>query len=54
MNHAISNSGLSSSICRIIPFSIRRAEICGQPNYGVITSTKIDSRQIQFGLKLVF
>jgi hypothetical protein len=24
------------------------------PNYGVITSTKIDSRQIQFGLKLVF
>nr|MDQ3010610.1 hypothetical protein [Acidobacteriota bacterium] len=23
-------------------------------NYGVITSTKIDSRQIQFGLKLVF
>ena len=25
-----------------------------QPDYGVITSTKIDSRQIQFGLKLVF
>ena len=24
------------------------------PNYGVITGTKIDSRQIQFGLKLVF
>ena len=24
------------------------------PNYGVITSTRIDSRQIQFGLKLVF
>jgi hypothetical protein len=24
------------------------------PDYGVITSTKIDSRQIQFGLKLVF
>jgi len=24
------------------------------PNYGVITSTKIDSRQIQFALKLVF
>jgi hypothetical protein len=24
------------------------------PNFGVITSTKIDSRQIQFGLKLVF
>jgi hypothetical protein len=23
-------------------------------NYGVITSTKIDSRQIQFGLKFVF
>ena len=26
----------------------------GQPNYGVITGTKIDSRQIQFALKLVF
>ncbi|HMC64512.1 MAG TPA: hypothetical protein VKI65_06210, partial [Gemmataceae bacterium] len=26
----------------------------GQPTYGVITSTKIDSRQIQFALKLVF
>jgi hypothetical protein len=24
------------------------------PNYGVITSTRIDSRQIQFGLKFVF
>ena len=24
------------------------------PNYGVITSTRLDSRQIQFGLKLVF
>src|SRR5262245_4018156 len=26
----------------------------GTPNYGVISSTKIDSRQIQFALKLVF
>ena len=26
----------------------------GSPNYGVITSTKIDSRQLQFALKLVF
>ena len=24
------------------------------PNYGVITSTRLDSRQIQFGLKFVF
>jgi hypothetical protein len=49
---AISNSGLSSSICRIIRFSATGESIA--PNYGVITSTKIDSRQIQFGLKLVF
>jgi len=25
-----------------------------QPDYGVITSTRIDSRQIQFALKVVF
>ena len=24
------------------------------PNFGVITSTRLDSRQIQFGLKFVF
>ena len=24
------------------------------PNFGVITSTRIDSRQVQFGLKFVF
>ena len=26
----------------------------GTPNYGVITSTRMDSRQIQLGLKYVF
>ena len=26
----------------------------GTPNYGVITSTRMDSRQVQLGLKFVF
>jgi hypothetical protein len=42
-------------------FNLPNHPILGQPGatastttYGVITSTRLDSRQIQFGLKLVF
>jgi hypothetical protein len=46
---------------RIEIFNFPNAAIWGQPgsqlgtpNYGVITSTRVDSRQVQLGLKYVF
>ena len=49
-----SSSASKCSICRTCRSGVSRARSFGTPNYGVITSTRMDSRQIQLGMKYVF
>ncbi len=48
------SSALKCSISRTRPIWGQPGTQLGTPNYGVITSTRLDSRQVQLGLKYVF